>query len=335
MTDGAPDKLTYADVVWERAPCPLCGATEPSDPVLVGRDFVWRKEGDFPIVRCGGCALLYQHPRPSPGTMRYYYEDCYSGESEAKMRTFQLESRLYRIVSGYRAVTIDKVRKITAGQRVLDIGASYGAFVEWVRVERGAEMCAIDLDPGSIEKFVNTTDIDVRCGDLLEAGYPNDHFDVVTLFETLEHVYEPVRTLQEARRILKPGGLVSVEVPNWDGWLRPLFGKSWIPLLLPTHLQHFSRATLRRCVETAGLEVAHHQTMLYPAELTFSVIISILRVIGNPPDDEKGPLRKVVDVFIGLWAVFLLIFVDLPIMFWLRIFGRAGHQTLVARKPLT
>lgn len=330
MTDG---KLTYADVVWEHAPCPLCGANAPGEPHLVGRDYVWKKEGEFPIVPCGECGLIYQHPRPSPATMRYYYEDCYSGESEAKMRTFQLESPLYRIVSGYRAVTIDKVRKIEEGQRVLDIGASYGAFVEWVRVNRNAEVYAIDLDPGSIEKFVNTQDIDVRCGDVLEAGYPDDHFDVVTMFETLEHVYEPVRTLHEVRRILKPGGLVSIEVPNWDGWLRPLFGKSWIPLLLPTHLQHFSKATLERCAEEAGLEVAHRQTMLFPAEMTFSVVITILRIIGNPKDEDKGPLRKLVDLVVGIWAVFFLVFIEVPIMFWLRIFGRAGHQTLVARKP--
>jgi 2-polyprenyl-3-methyl-5-hydroxy-6-metoxy-1,4-benzoquinol methylase len=248
------------------------------------------------------------------------------------MRTFQLESPIYRTVSAYRAVTIDKVRKLQAGQRILDVGASYGAFAEYVRTSRQAEAWAIDLDPGSIDNFVNTDDIDVRCGDLLDARYPDDHFDVVTLFETLEHVYEPVETLREARRILKPGGLVSIEVPSWDSLWRPIFGRAWMPLLLPTHLQHFSRATLRRCAEEAGLKVVHHQSMLYPVEMTFSLFIALSARLPTAEHSDTGLARRALQTLAGLIAAFLILFIDLPIMFWLRIFHRAGHQTLVAQK---
>jgi 2-polyprenyl-3-methyl-5-hydroxy-6-metoxy-1,4-benzoquinol methylase len=328
------EKMRYEDVVFERAPCPLCGAQEPGEVILVGRDDAWRKKGSFPLVPCGSCGLVYQCPRPSPETMRYYYEDCYSGKSKEDMRHTQLESPLVRLLNYYRIATIEKVRKLAPGQRVLDVGASYGGFIEMARVKRGVEAWAIDLDPGSIEGFVNKEDIQVTCGDLLEVAYPSDHFDVVTLFETLEHVYSPVQTLEEVKRILKPGGLVSVEVPNWDSWVRPLFGTAWFPLLLPTHLQHFSRHHLRLCAQQAGLEVMHQQAMWFPTEMTLSMLVVIIRAIGHVEDEDKGPGRKIVDGLVGIFLLLLFLVVEVPILLLLRMIGRSGHQTVVARKPL-
>ncbi len=326
-------KLRYQDVHFEKAPCPLCGAQEPSAPVLHGRDFTWHKEGEFPLVRCGSCSLVYQHPRPTPETMRYYYEDCYSGDSEENMRKFLLESPVWRLISHYRMVTLEKARKLKPGDAVLDVGASYGAFIEYVRRARDIKAYAIDLDPGSIASFVNKEEIDVRCGDLLEEGYPDETFEVVTLFETLEHVYEPVTTLEEIRRILKPGGLVLIEVPSWDSWIRPFVGTSWLPLLLPTHLQHFSRKALQTCVEKAGFEVAHHQAMFFPVELTASLGTMISRLLGHKRQEEKGPLRKLVDLLCAPFLIAIFLLVDIPLIFLLRILGRSGHQTIIGRKP--
>ncbi len=333
-TSGEPStSLRYDQVVFEEAPCPLCGATEPGEPILVGKDMVWRKEGQFPLVHCGQCGLVYQSPRPTPQTMRYYYEDCYSGQAQEDMRRFQLESGLSRLMSLYRMATVEKVRKFSPGDRVLDVGASYGGFIDYVRKERQIKAHAIDLDPGSIEKFVNKEDIDVICGDLLEVGYPDDHFDVVTIFETLEHVYEPVQTLEEIRRILKPGGLVSIEVPSWDSLLRPFFGRAWLPLLLPTHLQHFSRKHLAQCATKAGLEVAHHQAMFYPMELTVSLWMALAQLLGHVEDEDKGIGRKLLEMVLGILFIVVFVLVDVPLLFVLRLFGRSGHQTLVARNP--
>ncbi len=327
-------KMAFQDVEWERAPCPICGANNPSEPILKGRDDSWQKEGEFTLSACGECGLVYQSPRPTPETMRYYYEDCYSGKAESQMRDFQLNSGLSRLMSGYRVATIEKVAPMKPGHRVLDIGASYGGFIEFVRSKRDIEAHAIDLDPGSIENFVNTEDIDVRCGDIMEAAYPDDHFDVVTMFETLEHVYDPVEKLKEVRRILKPGGVVSLEVPNWDAWTRMVFGSCWLPLLLPTHLQHFSREHLADCARRAGLEPVHQQAMFFPMEITLSCWVLFGRLFGRPKDEDKGPFRKLFELWLGLHLVAIFFFVDIPVVFFLRWIGRSGHQTLVARKPV-
>ena len=333
-TDAAAAKLSYDDVIFEAAPCPLCQANAPGQPQLTGRDWTWRKRGDFNICPCGDCGLMYTSPRPSPETMRYYYEDCYSGENAQKMRSFMLESPLSRMISAYRVATIEKVKPLKPGDRVLDVGASYGAFIEYARTRRDIEAYAIDLDPGSIENFVNREDIDVRCGDLLDGHYPAGHFDVVTLFETLEHVYEPIEVLREVRRVLKPGGVVSLEVPSWDGLTRMVFGAYWLPLLLPTHLQHFSRRHLADCAKRAGLHPVHQQAMWFPGEIVMSFGVVVAAMIGNPPEEARGPVRKVVDIVIGLLLLVLFVLVDVPIILILRLFGRSGHQTLIAARPM-
>jgi len=87
------------------------------------------------------------------------------------------------------------------------------------------------------------------------------------------------------------------------------------------------------CAERAGLEPVHQQAMFYPAEVMMSLGVGYGRIFGNPPDDERGPLRKVADLCVGILLMVVFVLVDLPVVFTLRLFGRSGHQTLIARKP--
>ena len=88
------------------------------------------------------------------------------------------------------------------------------------------------------------------------------------------------------------------------------------------------------CATRAGLEVVHHQAMFYPTEITVSLWISIVRVIGHVPDEDKGLFRKLIELVLGLVLVLVFVLVDVPTIFFLRWIGRSGHQTLVARRPV-
>lgn len=333
-TEALTARLTFADVRFEEGSCPLCGALTRGPTVLEGRDDTWQKEGRFTLVPCAACGLIYTCPRPTEDTMRYYYEDCYSGEKKEEMRKAATDSPVSLFTSWMRLRTLEKARRLQPGDVVLDVGCSYGAFIEGVRKVRGIEAWAIDLDPGTIDDFINPVDVKVVCGDLRAQQWPDDTFDVITLFETLEHVYDPVGLLQEVHRLLKPGGIVSVEVPSWDGWPRRVFGSWWLPLLLPTHLQHFSMEHLGRCVGQAGLETVHHQSMFFPAENTLSLWVGLGRWLGRVPEGDKTFGRKLIEGVFGLWLVWVFIFVDIPVTALLSLFNRTGHQTILARKPV-
>ena len=105
--------------------------------------------------------------------------------------------------------------------------------------------------------MANEQGITVICSDLLNAGYPDDYFDVVRFSHVLEHVHEPSNVLAEARRVMKPGGLLVVEVPNHLGIVNQAFRQSED---VPRHLYSFSVQTLREYYAKVGLRVIRIET---------------------------------------------------------------------------
>jgi SAM-dependent methyltransferase len=87
---------------------------------------------------------------------------------------------------------------------------------------------------------------------LTEAVYPDEYFDEVILWHVLEHLPDPRETLQEIRRIVRPGGRLVVAVPNFSSFQAKWAGAAWFHLDLPRHLFHFPLETLRRLIEECG-----------------------------------------------------------------------------------
>lgn len=101
---------------------------------------------------------------------------------------------------------------------------------------------------------------EVRVGSLEETVTADPHtfapnsFEAVFAWMVIEHLHDPVATLRLTRELLKPGGTLSFSVPNFGCWERRAFGQFWYALQLPTHLQHFTTAALRRLLESSGFE---------------------------------------------------------------------------------
>ncbi|MEI7671697.1 MAG: class I SAM-dependent methyltransferase, partial [Deltaproteobacteria bacterium] len=89
---------------------------------------------------------------------------------------------------------------------------------------------------------------------LEDAEIPAEQYDVVSLFNVLEHLWDSVYSLKRINRLLKPGGLVVVEIPDFDSPSRKRFGKYWFPYHLPRHLSHFTKKTLTSLMNECGFE---------------------------------------------------------------------------------
>lgn len=314
----------------ESPPCMICGGTHFTAILHGVRDRVWWKRGAFSVAECDACGLAQTRPRPTADALGYFYAGTYDSDSARDgLRAFY-EGRVGRLLNAYRRITIEKVRALTPSDHVVDVGCSYGHFLASVRQDRGVRTTGLDTDPGSLAHAIDPQSCRYLGTSLADADLAPESATVITFLECLEHDPDPVGTLRHARAALAPGGLVSIELPMWSGALRPVFGRFWHPLFAPQHLVHFSQRTLVAAVEAAGLEPVHHQTMLFPSELTLSLRAALFEWLFGP---GWRPHEWVERAFAPLW---LLVFwlVDVPSQVVLRAIGRAGHQTLIARRPL-
>ncbi|HCH66868.1 MAG: hypothetical protein CL927_07885 [Deltaproteobacteria bacterium] len=312
-------------------PCMHCGGNQ-FDTVLENvRDRVWWKPGAFQLQQCQACGLVQTRPRPHGTALDFYYEDTYdTPEARAGLQRFY-EGRLGRLLNQYRLITIEKVRPVTAADHVVDVGCSYGHFLQAVRQARQVSTTGLDLDATSLAHAVDADCGTFRQSTLLDAELADESVTIITFLECLEHDPDPVATLTAARNALVPGGLVAIELPMWNSlWCR-VFGRFWHPLFVPQHLVHFSRESLQEVASAAGLEPVHHQTMLFPSELTLSARALVLEWLLGPGRPPSPLLDRV------LAPIWILVFwiLDVPSQFLLRIAGQAGHQTLIARRPFT
>ena len=85
-----------------------------------------------------------------------------------------------------------------------------------------------------------------------QADFPEGYFDMITCFHVLEHLADPLTSVKSALRLVKSGGLIVIEVPNLDSIGFRIFKSRWQPLEMPTHLNHFTPATLERVLQSAG-----------------------------------------------------------------------------------
>ena len=223
--------------------CPTCASTDTL-PEL--------EKDHLQLVRCAQCDLVYV----SPSFDDKHYRQMYASEAyQDIVRELGINSHDYRAERFGR----ERVALMTAhlrarpGQpvRYLDVGCSTG-FVVAAAHEAGWEATGIDLNPSAIE-FGRAKGLDLRVAALDDAGFAPNTFDAVSLFDVLEHLLDPARILDAAARLLVPGGILFLYVPNYDSASRLLLGKN-AHFIWPTHhLNYYTPATIRDLMTRHGL----------------------------------------------------------------------------------
>jgi SAM-dependent methyltransferase len=147
---------------------------------------------------------------------------------------------------------------------LLDLGCSSGAFLESLKGEPW-KLYGVEMSAQGAKVAEERSGAHVFVGDVLEAPFRRESFDVITCFDVLEHLYEPRRVMAKVGEWLKPGGIFYVLVPNIESAEARVFGTYWHGLELPRHLFHYSPASLRNLAKTAGLGEVSLVTRRNPA----------------------------------------------------------------------
>ncbi|NJM05091.1 class I SAM-dependent methyltransferase [Candidatus Gracilibacteria bacterium] len=153
-----------------------------------------------------------------------------------------------------RCGTIHRATGHTPG-RILDVGCATGIFLDGMR-RLGWQVQGIEPTHSAAQYARTRFALDVFEGRLEDAQLPSGSFDAITLWDVLEHVHEPRPILAELARLLRPGGLLVLSLPNPDSLEAAFFGPHWLGWDLPRHLNLFRPLQLRHHLAQHGMPVA-------------------------------------------------------------------------------
>ena len=241
----------------ESVACYLCGATDHRH-FIDAEDDLGGTPGRFRFVRCASCSLVYQNPRVTLDAIGAYYDDTYI--AHRKKRDWgvltPLFDRAMQKLDRDKTEIVSRYITLTPASEVLDVGCAVGTFLDHLHNRFGARTAGVDFkDLSSAETMRN---VEFHCGLFYEADFRPERFDLVTMWHFLEHDYDPMRSLDSARRVLKPEGLLVIEVPRLDSRTFRWFGDRWPGLQAPQHTVLFDRHTLLEAVSKAGFELVDY-----------------------------------------------------------------------------
>ncbi len=298
--------------------CVLCAG--PGRLLYAGqRDRCFDAPGVWCVRECALCGLAWTDPRPLESDLgklyeRYYTHGATTGTSGLLMRLQTAVARpILSSAFGYPAgpsgrllgillSCVPALREIAGATvrwlhcrprgRLLDVGCGSGQFLHSMR-ELGWDISGVEPDPHALRVARDRLGSCVAQGSLDTVSTASDRFEAITLYHVLEHVPDPVRTLQACRRLLSPSGSLVIVTPNLESLGRRCFGDAWRGWEVPRHLFLFSRRSLSAVARRAGLGIRSVRTSAQSALWMWwasSLIRRDGRLPGGTPRGTAWPL---------------------------------------------
>lgn len=237
----------------------LFAHTAPAEQLFERQDWWFGLPGDFAWQRCPTCGLLFLSPRPTQLQIVDYYPSDYAAYRPAidDERWAVMRWKRRRNLRGVMAI----VNRHLAPGSLLDVGCATGNYLAEMR-RSGWQVWGVELQAEAAAYARQRFGLDVFQGDLLDGRFPENHFDMVTLWDVLEHTFNPLAIMCEVGRILRPGGLVAFSIPDPTSLWAQRFGPAWIGYDTPRHLYLFHGHSLHLLLEQAGFHLIEESHFL-------------------------------------------------------------------------
>jgi SAM-dependent methyltransferase len=207
---------------------------------------------------CSNCGAGWTLPLASPAELDSYYPASY-GYLADRGALASVQRAVQKLFFSYAVARRPwRLLRDTTPGRLLDVGCGRGDLGAAL-IARGWEVAGVDPSEGAVAS-ARARGVDAQAGTLETVDFEDESFDAVVMRHSLEHLPDPIGDLKRIHRLLKPGGLLVVSLPNFDSWERRRFGSAWFHLDLPRHRTHFGPKSLRLAFEQSGFDVLTTET---------------------------------------------------------------------------
>lgn len=283
--------------------CPLC--QQGSLPCFASNDLMFGGEKIYHYYECENCGAIFQNPMPSAEEITHFYPDHYdiykeqtplkpiSHFEKAVLKTHYNYDHLqvplfYRLLARLvgKFFFRDTVPLVPNG-KVLDIGCGSGEFL--LKLKRLGWICqGVEFNHKAVA-VCRAAQLEVFQGELTEAAFESESFDLITAHHFIEHIANPNKMIVEIVRLLKPGGKVLVRTPNSQSLGRAWFGRYWFANDVPRHLILFSIKNMNTVALKHGLKCCSVKKVVKP-KLILKSLDYQLQNTGKP--SKKRKIRK-------------------------------------------
>lgn len=233
--------------------CNLCGSSRAR---LIKEDSY---EGYFPrrIVECVECGLAYVNPQPSMQQLENFYSGKHYVEipevPDENVAEYEGDQRIV-----YRSKRrVQKIKKYRRSGNLLDCGVNDGTFIKHAK-EAGYQAYGLEISPAMAvfaQKYAGTVVEEGTLDDFAEK-YQDLRLDLITMWDVLEHVLDPMAELKKMNKLLNPGGVIALSTPNRGSLRGRMYGDGWLGFQEGAeHLFFFSPEVMCRYLRLAGFRV--------------------------------------------------------------------------------
>jgi 2-polyprenyl-3-methyl-5-hydroxy-6-metoxy-1,4-benzoquinol methylase len=240
--------------------CPVCGSADIKN-VLSAKDYTASNE-TFYIAECNSCTLRFTQDVPDANSISAYYksENYISHTNTSK----GFINRIYKIVRKRtmreKRKLVEKITSIRKGQ-LLDIGSGIGSFVNEMK-QCGWNVTGLEPDEEARNLAKQVYQLELKNTNEFYK-LPSGSFDVITLWQVLEHVHDLHAYIQQLKILLKENGKLFIAVPNYTSKDAAIYKEYWAAYDVPRHLYHFSPQAIQVLIEKNGLKLLQHRPMWY------------------------------------------------------------------------
>lgn len=262
-------------IIFETVPCPLCGNDDFK--VIAHKQYpdgfnheeiekIYSSSSDCKLldqlVKCRFCDLVYINPQLKPEIILNSYaqgsDTTFIKQNAMRIKTFSREMK--NLIT---RLDIQPMRD----KRVLDVGCAGGAFPKAVH-DLGFAVVGIEPNVWLCQYARTEYDLDIREGTIFNQDLPENNFNIITLWDVLEHLPQPAIVLDKVRSLLKENGYLILTYPDYGSVMARLLGSKW-PFLLSVHLIYYTPKTIKKQLNRCGFEIIFKRPYFQTLELGY------------------------------------------------------------------